>query len=86
MKYQVILVSPDSEGEDPIELSERDREMGVEIEKYLVQEVVRRHQLFLLQVSVCSIIYFKLFIGRWMEELRPLRILPRQIKQKNTIS
>lgn len=48
-KYQVILVSPDSVGEDPIELSERDREMGVEIEKYLVQEVVRRHQLFLLQ-------------------------------------
>ncbi|XP_026681560.1 phosphopantothenate--cysteine ligase isoform X2 [Diaphorina citri] len=43
-KHQVILVS--AEAEVPITLSEEDKASGVEIEKYLVQEVTRRHEAF----------------------------------------
>ncbi|KAL1453177.1 hypothetical protein WDU94_007343 [Cyamophila willieti] len=43
-KFEVVLVSPDSE--ETIKLNEKDKVAGVEIEKYLVAEVVRRHQMF----------------------------------------
>uniref|UniRef100_A0A8D8T722 Phosphopantothenate--cysteine ligase n=1 Tax=Cacopsylla melanoneura TaxID=428564 RepID=A0A8D8T722_9HEMI len=51
-KFEVVLVSPDNE--ETIQLSERDRDTGVEIEKYLVAEVVRRHEMFRTEVSITT--------------------------------